>query len=153
VQFLEEGAFGTKVIGTTAKAAGTLRYAVADAAGGRRSVYALIQHDGIASTRTKIGSYVAPGPQQPGKVRALKVRRVGRTVAVRFGPAPRAVRYAVTLKGARGTRLGKVVGRGSRRVTFRAIHAEEKVTVTVRALSDKMRQGPAVRRTLRARRR
>ncbi|MCW2990986.1 MAG: domain containing protein, partial [Solirubrobacterales bacterium] len=47
VQFLEEGAFGTKVIGTVAKAQGTLRYAVADAKGGRRNVYALVEHDGI----------------------------------------------------------------------------------------------------------
>ncbi|MCW2989964.1 MAG: domain containing protein, partial [Solirubrobacterales bacterium] len=147
-----EGAFGTKVIGTVAKAQGTLRYAVADAKGGRRNVYALVEHDGIATARQKIGSYVAPGPQKPGRVRGLTARRAGRNVVVGFRAARLATRYAVTLRGSQGTRLGKVLGKAQRKVTFPAVHAEEKVTVSVRALSAKLRQGPAARRTLRARR-
>jgi hypothetical protein len=153
VQFLEEGAFGTKVIGAVAKAKGTLRYTTADAKGGRRSVYALVEHDGIATSREKIGSYVAPGPQKPGKVRRLKARRAGRSVVVSFGAARGAASYAVTLKGGKGTRLGKVLGKGKRKVTFPAVHADEKVTVTVRAISAQLRQGPAAHKRLRAKRR
>lgn len=152
VQFLEEGAFGTNVIGAVAKANGTLRYAAADAKGGRRTVYAMVEHNGIATERKRIGTYVAPGPQRPGKVRGLRVRRAGRSVVVSFRPAAGARRHAVTVKGAQGTRLGELVGQGKRKVTFRAVHQEEKVTVAVRGLSAKLRQGPAVRRTLRGKR-
>lgn len=153
VVFQESGAFGSHRLGAAKGASGTLRFRPADAKGGKRTVVALVQRRGITTDRIRIGTYVAPGPSKPGRARGVKVRRAGRSVVVSFRSAPGAARHAVTLKGARGTRLGELLGKGKRRVRFPAVHRNEKVTVTVRGLSSKLRLGPAVRRGLRAQRR
>lgn len=150
VVFQESGAFGTHVLGTATGAGGTLRFAPADAKGGKRTVAALVQRDGITTDTTTIGTYVAPGPVRPGKPRGLKARRVGHSVVASIGPSAGATRYAVTLRGVRGTRLGRLVSR--RRVVFDGVRREEKVTISVRGLSKTLRAGPARTVTLRPRR-
>jgi len=153
VVFSETGKFGSHLLGAAKGASGTLRFRPADAKGGKRSVVALVQRGGITTDTIRIGTYTAPGPQKPGRVRGLKARRAGRSVVVSFRAAQGAARHAVTIKGAKGTRLGKLLGKGKRTVRFPAIHEDEKVTVAVRGLSAKLRLGPATRSILRARRR
>jgi hypothetical protein len=152
IVFQESGAFGSHLLGAAKGAKGTLRFKPADAKGGRRVVDALVQRDGITTDTIRIGTYTAPGPEKPGKVRRLKASRRGNNVVVRWKPARGAVRYAVTLKGVKGSRLGKLVASKTRKLTFAAIRREEKVTVTVRALNAKLRLGPAKKLTLRAKR-
>jgi hypothetical protein len=53
-----------------------------------------------------------------------------------------AARYAVTLKGARGTRLGRLVTAPARSVRFAAVRRDERITVQIRATSRKLRTGP-----------
>lgn len=153
IVFQESGAFGTHVLGAAQGASGTLRFRPADAKGGRRDVVALVQRNGITTDTIALGSYIAPGPQRPGKVRRLQARRRGRSVVVTFRPASGAARHAVTIAGAKGTRQGQLLGKGRRTAAFPAVHEDEKVTVTVRGMSAKLRLGPAARRTLRALRR
>jgi len=148
VQFLERGAFGTHVLGTVARARGVLRFAPADAKGGRRTVFALVQHEGIVLSRTKVGSYVAPGPLRSAAVRGLRARRHGTAVTVSWRGAARAARYAVRLRGTH-MRLGQLVGAKVHHVRFAAVRRGEKVTVTVVPLSAKLRSGPARRVTAR----
>jgi hypothetical protein len=150
VVFQESGAFGTHILGAARGAQGTFRFTPADAKGGRRTVVALLQREGITTDTIRVGSYVAPGPRRPGKPGGLKARRAGNSLVVSFAPAAGAARYAVTVKGVRGTRLGALVSK--RRVTFGAVRREEKVTVSVRGLSKTLRLGPARKLTLRARR-
>ncbi|MFL5844415.1 MAG: hypothetical protein ACJ762_06950 [Solirubrobacteraceae bacterium] len=149
VVFQESGAFGTHIIGAAKGAKGTLRFAPADAKGGRRTVVALVQRGGITTDTRRIGTYTAPGPARPGKPRGLKARRAGNAVVVSFAPSAGAARYAVTLRGVKGTRLGRLVSK--RKLRFDAVSSREKVTVSVRGLSKTMRLGPARRITLRAR--
>jgi hypothetical protein len=148
VAFQERGRFGTHVLGTAKGARGTLRFRPADAAGGRRTVEALIRRDGIVTDVVRVGSYVAPDPERPGRVRRLRGQRRGNSLVVRWAATRGAARYAVTVTGARGTRLGAVAGRRGRSATFGAVRADERVTVRVRALSAKGRQGPATVRKL-----
>ncbi|MCW3040080.1 MAG: domain containing protein, partial [Solirubrobacterales bacterium] len=143
VSFVERGAFGTHVLGTTTRPAGTLRFRPADARGGPRTVTAVVEHDGIATDTTSVGTYVAPGPVVPGTVRGLRTRRTGTTLTVTWAPLAGAARYAVTLRGARGTRLGQLVAAPGRRARFAAVRRDERVTVQVRALSAALRSGPA----------
>jgi hypothetical protein len=147
VQFVERGAFGGHVLGSVTKARGTLRFTAADAKGGRRTVYALVEHAGIASAQQKVGSYVAPGPVRPGPVRALRARRRGTSVIVTWRPAARSARSIVRLRG-RDTRLGRLVGGKVRRVGFAGVRRGERVTVTVQGVSRKLRTGPMSSRTL-----
>jgi len=101
----------------------------------------------------KIGSYVAPPPAGPAAVRNLRVRRSGTKMTVSWSPADGAARYAVVLKGAKGTRLGRLVGGKIKRLRFTAIRRDERVQVSVRALSRQLRLGPIKRISSRGARR
>jgi hypothetical protein len=147
VRFAERGTFGTRIIGATRRARGTLRFTPADVPGRRRTLLALIEHDGIVERRATLARFRAPAPTRPSAVSRLRARRSATTVTVRWRGARRAHRYAVTLTGSHGTRVGRLVARGS--VTFSAVRRDERVTVTVQPLSPKLRPGPARRITLR----
>jgi hypothetical protein len=153
VAFEETGKFGTHILGSAKGARGTLRFKPADAKGGRRNVFALIGHAGINTDRRKVGSYVAPGPILPGAVRSLRVRRAGTTLTASWRPAAGGVRYSIVLKGNKGTRLGRLVGHRVKRLRFSAVRRDERVQVSVRALSVKLRVGPARRVSSRGARR
>lgn len=152
VAFQERGRFGTHVLGTAKGTRGSLRFRPADAAGGRRTVEALIRRDGIVTDVVRIGSYMAPGPERPGRVRRLRGIRRGNSLVVRWAPARRAAQYAVTVRGPRGLRLGQLVGRRARSATFASVRADERVRVSVRALSTELRPGPRSSHTLDPRR-
>ncbi len=143
VSFQETGAFGTHILGIAKSPRGTLRFAPADTRGGRRTVVALIQRRGLVTDRIRIGSYVAPGPVRPGVVRSLRARRVGTSLTVTWGSATGAQRYSVTVRGAHGTRLGRLVPARTRKLRFIAVRRDERVVVQVRALSKKLRLGAA----------
>ena len=150
VVFAERGRFGTNIVGSTRKARGTLRFTIADARGGRRRVLAMVQKDGLETGRRTIGSYRAPGPVRPGKVRRLRAQRRGNGVVVRWRPARGAQRYAITVRGRHGTALGRFVGRRARRVRFVRVRRDERLTVTAVGVSKKLRRGPVARKKLRA---
>ncbi len=150
VAFAETGSFGTRLIGSASHARGTLHFRPADARGGRRTVVALIRRSGLTTDSHRIGSYRAPGPVTPGAVRRLKVTRHRTTLRVSWKREPRAAKYSVVVRGAKGTRLGRLVGRSAHAVTFTGVRTGERETVTVRALSAALRAGPA--RSVRLRR-
>lgn len=152
VSFQETGAFGTHVLGTAKGTSGTLRFAPADTRGGKRTVFALIDRDGLVTDRIKVGTYVAPGPVKPGVVRSLRAKRSGTTLTLRWGPASGAQRYVVTLRGAHGTRLGRLVPGKTRKLRFTAVRRDERVVAQVRGLSKKLRLGAARSITVRGRR-
>jgi hypothetical protein len=146
VRFAEQGGFGTRTIATAGRARGTVRFTPADLPGRRRTLIALIEHDGVLQRRVTLTHFLAPAPTRPKAVSRLRARRAGTTVTVRWGAARRADRYAITLAGPRGTHLGRLVARGTRSVRFPAVRRDERVTVTVEPLSAQLRPGP-VRRT------
>lgn len=151
--FLERGRFGTRVIGATDRAKGTMRFAPADVRGRRRAVLVQIQRDGFTSSERRIGSFRAPPPVRPGRARRVRAARKANGVVVRFRSAKGAQRHMVRLRGRHGTSLARLTGRRARRVRFVRVRRDEKLTVTVVGISKKLRTGPAARRKLRAARR
>ena len=150
VVFAERGKFGTRLVGATTKRRGKLRYTIADAKGGRRRVLAMVQKDGLETGRRVVGSYKAPGPVRPGKPGPVRAARKGKDVTVRWGAARGAASYTVTIRGRHGTKLGRFVGRGTRKIRFARIRRDERLTVRVYALSKKYRRSPTARAVLRA---
>ncbi|MGH2838884.1 MAG: hypothetical protein ACRDJY_11145, partial [Thermoleophilaceae bacterium] len=153
VVFAERGAFGTNIVGRTTKARGKLKYTIADARGGRRRVLALVETDGLQTDRKTVGSYRAPGPVKPGKVRRLRAKRQGKNVIVSWRGARGAQRYSVTIRGRHGTSLGRFVGRKARKVRFAHVRRDERLRIVVFGVSKKLRRGGAARKNLPAARR
>jgi hypothetical protein len=151
--FLERGKFGTRVLGATTKAKGTIRFAPADVRGRRRTVLVQVQRDGFVSSERRIGRFKAPPLTRPGKVRRLRAKRKGNAAIVRWRGARGAQRYSVTLRGRHGTSLGRFVGRKARKVKFARVRRDERLKVTAFAVSKKLRRGPVARKKVRAARR
>lgn len=149
VVFAERGKFGTKIVGRATKRRGKLGYTIADAKGGRRRVLAMVQKDGLETDRKTIGSYNAPGPVRPGKPRKLKAKRKGRNVVVSWRGARGAGSYDVRLRGRQGTSLGRFVAKKTRKVSFAHVRRDQKLKITVVAVSKKFRRGPVARLALR----
>jgi hypothetical protein len=143
VQFVERGRFGGNIMGTVAKARGSLRFKPAGGRGGKRTVYALLQHDGMTTKQIKIGTYVAPGPPKPGAPKRVRAKHRSHTMTVNWKAAPRATRYVISLRGNEGTRLAKTAGAKGRKVKFTGIRLDERFKVSVRALAKSGRAGPA----------
>jgi hypothetical protein len=142
VVFQEKGRFGTHVLGTVSNARGTLRFKPAPGAGGKRTVTALIEHDGLVQKQVKVGSYTAPGPPKPGAVGRLSATHRVHRLTITWRGAPGAASYVVKVAGSKGTRLARMTGSKARSVTFGAVRRDERFTVTVRALSKAQRGGP-----------
>jgi hypothetical protein len=147
VMFAEKGRFGTHLLGGVAKARGTLRFRPAPGRGGKRTVVAMIQQGGITTDTKKLGSFVAPGPPKPGAVRRLKAKRKNTVLTISWARAKNAARYMVVVKGAKGTRIGRMVSGKAKGLRLTAIRRDEKLTVTVRGLSKTLVRGaPATAR-------
>jgi hypothetical protein len=142
VVFQESGRFGTHILGTVSKPRGTLRFKPASGPGGKRTVVALIEHDGTVQKQVKVGSYVAPGPPKPGAVRKLRAVHKAHKLTVSWRGAGGADRYVLKLRGSKGTKLTRALGKKARGQKFPAVRRDERFTVTVQALSKALRSGP-----------
>lgn len=145
IQFTESGRFGTRIIGSSSKARGVLRFRPAPGPGGRRTISALVQRRGITVARRALGRYLAPAPPRPGPVRGLRIRRARSSVTVTFRP-PRGARHTIVkLRGARGSRMARTVSGRQRRVVFTGLRWETAISVEARSLSRELRAGPVRR--------
>ena len=143
IEFVEKGAFGTHVLGRASGAHGTLRFKPADAKGGKRTVTAMVQHDGMVTDRKRVGTYVAPGPVRPHAVRRLRAKRARTTVTVSWRGVAGAGRYAIKLRGSHGTQVGRLVSSRTHTVKFKHVRIDERELVQVRAVSRLGRIGSA----------
>ncbi len=143
VRFIERGAFGTHLLGRATAARGTLRFSPADARGGRRTVLALIAHDGIVVHRVKLATYVAPGPRPPGRVAGARARRAGRGLTLSWGSSSGAAQYVVHVKGSHGTRRPYVLPGRTHHLTVAAAATGDRLSATVAGRSRSGRTGPA----------
>lgn len=127
---------------------GTKRFTPAFGPAGKREVVAIVEQHGRKRREVVVGSYVAPAPSKPGKVKSVSVKRAGRTVAVTWSKAQRATGgYEVLVALPDGRTQAQIV-KGARRVVIRDVVVEGKARVTVRALrkQDEV-AGPAKRVT------
>lgn len=143
VVFAERGRFGTRLIGRARAARGLLRFAPADARGGRRAVLALVQHGGLVTDTVRVGTYVAPGPLRPARVRGVSLRRRGNSVTASWRGVGGAARYVVRVRGSHGMRRLRVLSARSRKLRVSRLAPGDRLAVTVSALSRAGRAGPA----------
>lgn len=142
VRFVEAGAFGERVVGTTTRAAGTVPLVAGTLAGGARTITAEVQRDGVTAIKSVVARYIAPKPLGPRPVTGLKVIRKGTVLtAIWRRPSLGAARQLVRLTGAKGTRLLQLVGPRARTVRFAGVRADERVTVEVVGVTKTMVRG------------
>ena len=149
VTFREEGRFGTHLLGTVDDSRGTFKFKPAPGPGGKRRVIAQVERDGLIMDQVPLGSYTAPGPPKPGKVRGLRAKRRGSSLEVSFKTPAHSDRTEVTLKGSGGIRMAQVALGKQRRVTFDALKWAKRLKVRARGVSEQGVGGPASRLTVR----
>jgi hypothetical protein len=142
VTFAETGSFGTRLVKTASQRKGAFSFCPFSQRGGKRTVVAMLQHDGVVVGRTVVGHFTARGPGKAGPVKKLRARRTGRSLVVKWKPARRAASYVVKLRGSRGTRLARLLPRKAHGLRFKAIRRDERFRVTVQAFSKSFRAGP-----------
>lgn len=152
VTFRESGRFGTHVIGTVDRTKGTLRFKPAPGPGGKRKVVALVEQNGLITDEVAVGTYKAPSPPRPAKVRNLRARKAGSTLVVTFRPPRGAVRTEVVVTGKRGTRLAQLTMGREHKLVFANVKWETKFKVKARGVGDDGRRGPVSQLRVRARR-
>lgn len=145
IKLFERMGKGGHQIGTITKRKGTIRFRVADGRGGRRAIEAHAEQRGLPVSQVKVGSYKAPAPARPARVRGLKVRRSGRSAVVRWRKVKGATTYLVRVKVTKGTkmRIVRLVSRRSFRV--RRVPKSSVVSVSVTARNAKGRAGKAAK--------
>jgi hypothetical protein len=133
-----------RVIGTTKKAKGTLRYTIADGPAGVRRIVARVRNfDGLAVDAQTVASYRAPGPILPGRAKKVRFRRsAGGTLKVTWAGNGGAHTRTVVATVADGRILRFTVRRNA--VSIPAVGRRERVKVTIRGVSRPGRPGPAV---------
>jgi hypothetical protein len=142
VRFVEEGRDTRRVLGTTRRPSGTLRFAPGDGRGGRRRIVAEIEQNGLLRGRPKVATYEAPPPPRPRRPRRLRAVRRGSAVRVSWR-GQRGIRYAVRVKASDG-RVLLLFSRG-RPMRVRGIARDEWARVSVSGLDTLNRPGPAAR--------
>ena len=141
VRFAERGAFGQRDLGAATKSKGTLTFTPEDARGSKRTVVALIEKDGIVTDEVRVGTFTAPAPARPAAPGSLKAKRKATQVTVTWRPGRGTSRQVVRLRG-KHTNLARLVSSKTRKVVFTAVRRDERVTIEVRGVSAKQRQGP-----------
>jgi hypothetical protein len=144
VSFAERAHREYRVLGTARGKHGTLRFVPGAGVAGKRTIYALVSENGVPRQTLAVGSYIAPGPVTPSRVRGLRVRRHGRRFSVSFAGATGAAYYRVQVVGSDGRRLLDLVRGHRHTLTLPVIGYHDRLSVTVTGMSVLGRKGRAV---------
>jgi PKD repeat protein len=103
VRFVERGRDSTHVLGTVARARGTLSFSPQEALGRSRKVYAyLLNSEGAVVRELTVGHYTAPGAFRPAKPRHARIVRHGTTATITWGAVAGAREYKIVVHGSDG---------------------------------------------------
>jgi hypothetical protein len=142
VNFIEEAEGGHKVVKTVrGGGTGKVTYTVDETRSTVRELKAMVVHNDMPRAEIVIARYRAPNPKV-GKPK-VRIRRRGSRAVVTWGRAALARDYLVTVMTGTGERYSVQPKRGKRTVTLAGIGKKGAVSVSVRAVSDGGRQGPA----------
>ena len=152
VRFVERGRDSTHVLGTVAKASGTLSFSPQEGLSRARTLVAyMLDQEGAAVRELTIGHYTAPTVFKPGRARHLQIVRHGASALISWGAVAGARVYRIKVLGSDGrveTLSRKPSGRS---VTVPNVLPFESFTVTVTAVGGPDRlPGPAAKAILHA---
>lgn len=145
VSFYEQVGKGGRFLGSTTKARGRIRFSAVDGPAGRRTVYALIEQNGLPRLRRPIARYRAPGPIRPTRVRGLRLKRTARAAKLSWRKQAGAADYIVRANISDGRVRQRVVKKPA--LTVRALARTDRLTATVRVRTTLGRTGPAATAT------
>ena len=132
VRFVEQGVRTYRELGVAKGRAGTIRFAPAAGARGRRRIVALVEQRGVTVERRNVTRYSAPADARPAKPRGLRVRRRGSAINLRWRRVRGAKEYGVIVRLSNRRRIFRVVKRP--RLTLRGFHRLARGRVSVQAL-------------------
>jgi hypothetical protein len=105
ITFLEQGAGGSTVIGSTTRASGAITFTPSTAKAGSRTILAaLVSPTGAPEPSIKVTTYSA-APPRPGRPGAVHVRRSRSALQISFAPAQGAAKHLVVVRLGDGRRL------------------------------------------------
>jgi PKD repeat protein len=134
VRFVERGSDSTHVLGTVARASGTLSFTPQDALGRARKVLAyLLNAEGATVRELTVGHYTAPGAFRPGRPRQARIVRRGTTALLTWRAATGARLYKIEVRGSDGRLQTFFRKPRSRSVVLANVLPFESFTATVTA--------------------
>lgn len=134
VRFLERRGNLLQKVAESSGGPGETRFTPAFGPAGKREIVAQVLQDGRVRRELVVGSYVAPAPARPGKVKRVTVKRKGTNVTVTWSKAQRATGgYEVIVRLPDGRSEANIVS-GARKVVLHDLTIDGGVEVSVRAL-------------------
>lgn len=135
VRFVERGRDSTHVLGTVAKASGTLSFSPQEGLSRARTVYAyMLDTEGAPTRELTVGHYTAPAAFRPSRPRHVRFVRHDTTALISWGAVPGARVYRIKVVGSDG-RLETLSRKpGSLSVTVPNVLPFESFTATVTAV-------------------
>jgi hypothetical protein len=140
VRFLERGEGVGTVLGKARSRRGTISFQPTASARRARTIEAEVTQDGAPRALITVARFKAPPPKRPGRTRPRATRKRS-TLDVRWKAVRGADRYLVEVRKGRET-LERILTR-KRRLQLRGMPPKGTLRVSVQALSDIVRPGPA----------
>jgi hypothetical protein len=147
VVFYERGRGLAHRIGAADGSRGTLRFSVADGAGGVRRIEALVEQDGLPRRRVTVATYRAPARLKPGRPPALRIERRRNAIRVVWGRAAHSDRYGIRVATSDGQRRFFLREGGERIVHIAGVKRGRRVSARVVGLRPDNAAGPAATRS------
>jgi hypothetical protein len=150
VIFAEQSKRVYREIGASGKGRGRLRFRPAPGPGGRRSIVAIVEQDGVPWAKLTVAHYKAPPTRRLRRPR-VAAKRSGRRLRVSWSGVKGARGYEVRVSLPRdGRRLLYFPSPGKRRLKVRGIERSDTATVTVAAIGPDLKPGKRGRAKLRS---
>ena len=148
VRFVEEGRGVHNILSATRKRRGRLTFEPAAGAGRNRTIYAIVEQNGLPRARSRVARFTAPSNPRPGRVRKLRLRRRGNRLLVSWRPARHAARYAVGWALRDGRHQARITRR--RRLVIARVPSIDAGRITVAGLRRDNVAGPTATKQLKA---
>lgn len=150
VTFVEQGRRLTSLVVEGARQRGSVTFAPARGAGGRRTIVAEVEQNGLPRRNIVVTRYRAPRQAKPSRVRRLTIARRGRALRLSWRRAQRAQGYEVRASLTDGRRTINQLPARQRSLRLRNVDPATGANVSVRALNDLAGNGRASGTRLRA---
>ena len=148
VTFVEQGRHLSRAIVTSAAPRGQRSFVPAPGPGGKRTIVAQVEQNGLPRRDLVVGSYRATAPARPSRVARFRLVRAGRTLVVRWDRSRNASGYELRLAMGDGRRVLADLPARARSYRLTDLDPATSATATIQALSEVAGNGPMTRSRL-----